>query len=139
MMSEKLEKIKEILHSWYQDKMPEKLLNECAAELYESVFIDEYDLDDIPSIVVSYEERADIEEDEWLWVFIDIVHLLDRGESTARRLYKSFMYDLDVIDTFVLLVIENEEYLSQEELAAAKEKAFQTFDRELLESYGIEE
>ncbi len=61
------------------------------------------------------------------------------SETTAKRLYKSFMHEFDLLDTFLKLVNLNAEYLSAEELAQAKEKAFWLFDRQMLEDCGIEE
>ena len=138
-MENKLEKIKDILRGWYQDDMEQDVLDDCANELYESIFVEESDLDDIPPIVLEHEAQAEIEESLWLEIYVDIVYLLEDGVTTAKRLYKSFMYDLDIIDTFVRLVNDNEAYIGKEELALAKQRAFATFDREVLALYGIEE
>ena len=49
------------------------------------------------------------------------------------------MHEFDLLDTFLKLVNLNAEYLSVEELAQAKGKAFGLFDRQMLEDCGIEE
>ncbi len=66
-----------------------------------------------------------------------MIELLDNNAVTAKRLYDSFMYELDEFETFLKLVNENAEFLSAYELAKAKEKAFGLFDRKLLECFGI--
>lgn len=135
----KIKEIKEILISQYEGKISEQALNGFANDLYESVFVEQYDLDDIPAIVVEYEAEANIEDSEWYYIFGCMINLLDNNEVTAKRLYNSFMYDFDSLDTFIKLINENAEYLSKEQLSAVKEKAIGLFDKNILEWYGITE
>lgn len=137
--SDKLEQIRDILKDEYTDKMSDDTVAAFAEELYDSMFVEQYDLDDIFAIVGQYEDEAELEDSELLTVFGRLIDLLDNCETTAKRLYKSFMYDADILDTFVKLINENEEYIGAEKLAKAKEKAFGVFDRQLLEMYGITE
>ena len=136
---EKLKKIKEILKEEYKDKMSDAAIDAFAKELYYSLFIGQYDLDDIPAIIFGHESEEDIEGGDWCYLFGQLIDLLDDSETTAKRLYKSFMHEFDLLDTFLKLVNLNAEYLSAEELAQAKEKAFWLFDRQMLEDCGIEE
>ena len=140
MNDEKLQAIIEILKDEYKDKMSDKAISGLADELYYSLFVGEYDLDDIPSIIFSTEADENIEEGgDWCYVFGQLIDLLENNEKTEKRLYKSFMFDFDLLDTCLKLAIENAEFLSADELAKAKQKAFGLFDREILEIYGIEE
>lgn len=136
---EKIEAIKKVLKNKYKGKMPEQTVNEFANDLYESVFVEQHDFDDIPAIVCGYESEANIEDSEWYNIFGSMIDLLDNNEETAKRLYKSFMYDFDSLDTFIKLINENAEYLSKEQLSEVKEKAIGLFDKNLLEWYGITE
>ena len=139
MTKSKLTQIKEILLDFYGDRMNTSQLESFAEALYESVFVDENDLDDIAAIVNEYEADAEISSTEFYYVFVEIVELMEDCASTAKRLYKSFMYDFDSFETFLKLVTYNEEYISAEELHKAKQKALRTFDKELLALYDIEE
>ena len=135
---EKIKEIKEILNSLYKGKMSEQTINEFANDLYESVFIEQYDFDDIPAIVFEYETNAGIEKSEWNNIFSSVIDLLDNNEITAKRLYNNFMNEFECLEAFVKLVNENSEYLSKEQLSEVKEKGFELFDKELLRSYGLE-
>ena len=139
MNHEKLEKIKEILKEEYQDKMSEAAINAFDKSLHHSLFVWQYDLEDITAIIFEYEAEEEVESGDWCYLFGQLIDLLDDNETTAKRLYKSFMYEYDLLDTFLKLVYYNAEYLSEEELADVKEKAFQIFDRQILECCGIEE
>lgn len=135
----KIKEINEILISLYECKMSEQTLNEFSNDLYESVFVGQYDFDDIPAIVFEYETNANIEDSEWYYIFGSVIDLLDNNEVTAKRLYNSFMNEFECLDTFVKLVNENAEYLSKEQLLKVKGKGFELFDKETLELYGITE
>lgn len=138
-MNNYIEKIKEILNYEYEDKMSDEMINAFAEELNESVFVEQYDLENIFLIVDQFEEEANIEKSRSSYVFTDVIDLLESGEKTAQRLYESFMYSMDILKTFLKLIKENEEYISAEKIAQAKEKAFGLFDKQLLEWYGITE
>lgn len=136
---EKIEAIKKVLKVQYEGRMSEQTLNEFANNLYESVFVEQYDFDDIPAIVIEYETDAGIEDSEWYYIFSNIIDLLDNNEETAKRLYNNFMNEFECLDTFVKLVNENAEYLGKEQLLKVKEKGFDLFDKETLELLGITE
>ncbi len=136
-MNTKLEKIKEILKDTYKDKMSVGTIDACAKEIYEILFLTENSLNEIALAVIGYETDEGIEDAQWDYVFCSVIELLDNNAVTAKRLYNSFMYELDEFDTFLKLVNENAEYLCADELAKAKEKAFGLFDRQLLECFGI--
>lgn len=135
---EKLEAIKKILKTEYAGRMSEQTLNAFANDLLESVFVEQYDFDDIPAIVFEYEAAAELEDSEWYNIFSSMIDLLENKEETAKRLYNSCMYGFDSLDTFIKLINENAEYLSAEQLSEVKEKAIGLFDKELLKFYGIE-
>lgn len=140
MSIDKLETIKDILKDNYQDRMSEEIINNYADDLFDSLFVSENSLDDVFAIISQYEEEANIESGgDWYYIFVQMIDLLENGEKTARRLYDSFMNDADIIDTFSKLAEENAEYISEEELSKAKEKAFAVFDRGFLALYGITE
>lgn len=139
MGTEKLQRIREILKEEYKGKMSNAAIDSFAKELHHSLFIGQYDLDDIPAIIFGHESEEDIEGGDWCYLFGQLIDLLDDNETTAKRLYRSFMHEFDLLDTFLKLVNYNAEYLSAEELANAKEKAFGLFDRQILEGCGIEE
>lgn len=136
-MNGKLKEIKEILKSEYKDKMTDAEINTFARELNYSVFVAQYDLEDIAAVVSEHEEKAGIEDSKWCYIFGSVIDLLEDGEKTARRLYKSFMYEFDLWDTFLKLYNYNAEYLNAEELAEVKEKATGLFDKQLLKMYDI--
>lgn len=138
-MNNYIEKIKEILKYKYEGRMSDEMINAFAEELNESVFVEQYNLEDIFLIVFQFEEEANIEESRSFDVFTDVIDMLESGEKTAQRLYESFMYGMDILKTFLKLIKENEEYISAEKIAQAKEKAFGLFDKQLLEWYGITE
>ena len=135
----KLEAIKKIVKDEYQDQLSDEAVDSLAGELYYSLFIGEYGLDDLVSIIFSNEEYENIEKTgDWCYMFGQLIDLLEDGEKTAKRLYNNFMEEFDLLDTFLKLS-ENVEYLSAEQWAKAKEKAFETFDNEVLKLYGFEE
>ena len=136
---QKSEEIKEIITDIYKDKMSDEILYPFAEDLYESLFVCEYSLDDILAIIFEYESEMNLEFSEVSYVFGKLIDLLENNEINARRLYESFMNDFDCLDTFVKLYKEYVVYLSEEELSKAKEKAFGTFDKFTLELYGIKE
>lgn len=135
----KFEQITQILKDVYEDKLSDDTLYPFAEDLYESIFVCEYDLDDILSIVFEYESEMELDFSEVYYVFCELIDLLENNEANARRLYQSFMYEFDCLHTFVKLYNEYSKYLSKKELAKAKEKAFGTFDRITLELSGITE
>lgn len=137
MDNTKLKEIKRILENEYGDQMSDALTNDFANTLYDSLFIGQYDLDDITAIIIDYETQANIEDSKWDYVFISIIDLLDNNETTAKRLYKSFMYDLDILDVLWKLVNENAEFLSAEELANVKKRAIGVFDEQILKALDI--
>ena len=139
MSTDKLNKIKEILKGVYKDKMSDVTIDSFAKALHYSLFVGQDDLDDIPATIFEYESEEGIEGEDWCYLFGQLIDLLDDNEITAKRLYKSFMHEFDLLDTFLKLVNLNAEYLSVEELAQAKGKAFGLFDRQMLEDCGIEE
>ena len=139
MSTDKLNKIKEILKGVYKDKMSDVTIDSFAKALHYSLFVGQYDLDDIPATIFEYESEEGIEGEDWCYLFGQLIDLLDDNEITAKRLYKSFMHEFDLLDTFLKLVNLNAEYLSAEELAKTKKKAFWLFDRQMLEDCGIEE
>lgn len=136
---EKFESIIKILKEVYGGKMPDGMLEEFADDLYDSLFVGQYDLYDIFAITDEYQSGAGIEQREDLYIFNCMLDLLDNGVATAQRLYNSFMYECDNLDTFLKLYDENAGYISAEKLAEAKEKALTIFDKETLEMYGITE
>lgn len=136
---EKLEKIKEILNEEYGDAMSYEMLKDFANDMYDSLFVGEYDLSDIFALANDYESNANIEDGKAFDIFTDLLDLLDNGVKTAQRLYESFMHEADLLETFLKLYNENAEYISEEKLAEAKKKAFEVFDRQMLESLGITE
>ncbi|MDE6442774.1 MAG: hypothetical protein K2L12_08505 [Clostridia bacterium] len=135
----KYKQIEQVLKDVYEDKISDDTFNPFAEDLYDSVFLCEYDLEDIFAIVFTYEAEIELEFSEVYYVFCQLIDLLEINEINARRLYKSFMDEFDCLETFVKLYNECSEYLSKIELAKAKEKAFGTFDRLTLELYGITE
>ena len=136
-MKEKLEKIKDLLSSEYDGDILGKDIDAFAKDLYLSVFECEYDLSDIIPIINEYEEEAEIENTRWYYVFCGIIDMLDNGEKTAERLYDCFMHSLDILELFVKLYFENDDYISEEKLGKAKEKALGTFDKQILKALGI--
>ena len=132
----KLDKIKEILKDEYEGKMSEATIDAFAKDIHFSLLEKQYELEDIPAIIMEYEAEEDVEGD-WIYIFCQLIELLDNGPTTARRLYKSFMHEFDIIDTCAKLINENSQYLTCEELEEVKKKAFFTFTREALEGYGI--
>lgn len=139
MNNEKLKEIKEIIKDIYEGEMSASAINAFAQALHNSLFIEQYDLEDISAIVCEYEADAGIENTEWFYVFSRMIDLLEDNAVTAKRLYNSFMYECDLLDTFLKLYNDNAEYLSAEELSNVKEKALRIFDHQILEEYGIEE
>lgn len=135
----KIEQIAQILKDKYEDKLSDETLYAFAEDLYDSLFVCKYGLDDIFAIIFEYESEIELDFSESYYVFSELIDLLENNEETACRLYDSFMNDFDCLDTFVKLYNENAEFISAEELAKAKEKAFGTFDRITLELYGITE
>lgn len=140
MNNDKLDKIKEILKEEYEGKMSEATIDAFAKALHHSLFVGEYELEDIPATIFEYESEEGIEEGgDWCYIFGQLIDLLEDNETTAKRLYRSFMHEFDLLDTFLKLINYNAEYLSKEEVTKAKEKAFGTFDRQILEGCGIDE
>ena len=133
----KLGEIKELLKDEYEGLMTEKQIDEFASELYTSVFVFKFSLDEIFSLIDRYEDRANIESTKSYYVFCGTVDLLENGEETAQRLYDCFMYSWDILNLFLKLYLENEEYISEEKMEMAKKKALKTFDREILAICGI--
>ena len=136
---EKFIEICKTLKNIYGDAMPEEMLGDFARELYDSLFVGRYELFDIFAIIDTYQREAGIEQGEDYYVFTDMIDLLDNCETTAQRLYDSFMHEADFLDTFLKLYNENAEYISAEKLAEAKKKALTVFDKETLEMYDITE
>lgn len=136
---EKFNKIVAMLKDEYDGKMSEKDINAYASDLCLSVFDCEFGLDDIIPIIDEYETEANIVGTRWYYVFCGIIDLLENGEKTAERLYNSFMFDMDILDTFLKLYFENDKYISAEKLEKAKEKALEVFDDEVLKFYNITE
>ena len=139
MNNGKLEKIREILKEEYEGKMSDSAIDAFAKSLYHSLFVGQYDLEDIPAIIIGYESEENVEDGDWCYIFGQLIELLDDGETTAKRLYRSFMYEFDLLDTFLKLYNDNAEYISAEELSTAKEKALSMFDKQILGAYGITE
>ena len=139
MNSNKIEAIKEILKSEYGDKISDVTLNSYARALYYSLFVGQYDLSDITAIIFEFESEENLEEGDWCGMFGELIRLLDDNEVTANRLYNSFMHDFDLLDTVVKLLTRNAQFLSEEQIKKAKEKAFGVFDAVTLECYGITE
>ncbi len=139
MNNEKLNRIINILKENYEGEMSDAHINAYANELNYSLFTGCGGLDDISCIIFENEEEAGIKTGKWDYVFHDMVDLLEDGEVTAKRLYNCFMYDLDSLNVFIKLIILNSEYLTEEEIKSAKEKAFGVFDNETLKMYGITE
>ena len=138
-MKEKLEEIKKILKGEYGDRLTETELNTLAGELYHSLFVGKYELEDLVATIVGFESEADTDDIDWVYLFNSLVDLLDDNENTAERLYISFMHEFDLLDTFLKLYEFNAEYISAEKLAEAKEKALHTFSKDVLAAYGITE
>lgn len=136
---EKLKQIKEILKEEYQDKMSDAAIDSFAKQLYHSLFVGQYELEDIPATIFDCESEEGVEGGDWCYLFSQLIDLLDNNETTAKRLYRSFMEEFDLPDTFLKLVNENGEYLSAEELAEVKEKAVRLFGRQILENCWIDE
>lgn len=137
--NEKLNEIKEIIKAEYKDKLSDGEIDSFAGELYYSLFVGEYELSDMMAVIYEYESADNPDYGEVDYIFSCMIDLLDSSKKTAQRLYDSFMYEMDYLDTFLKLINENEEFLSAEQIAKAKEKAFSLFDREILELYGITE
>ncbi len=132
-VNEKLNEIKEILKDSYEGKMPDYLLEACANDLYDCLFVSGYPLEEIYCILTQYEMDAEIESCDEIYLFSQLIDLLEASHTTARRLYNSFMYEMDVLDTFLKLVNDNSQYITKQQLFNAKKKAFETFDKQLLE------
>ncbi|MDE5601956.1 MAG: hypothetical protein K2J16_05605 [Clostridia bacterium] len=139
MNNGKLEAIKGILVGEYAGDMPEAMINAFADDLYHSLFVGQYSLDDIPAIIGEYESEANVYDVAFNYLFGQLIDLLDNNEATAKRLYDNFMYEFESLDVLAKLVNENAEYLTAEQLARAKEKAFGLYDSITLECYGITE
>ena len=137
--NDKLEKIREILKAEYEGKMSETAIDAFAKALHYSLFVGRYDLEDITATIFERESEENIEGGDWCYIFSQLIYLLDNAETTAKRLYKSFMQEYDLLDPFLKLYMDNAEYLSAEELAKAKKKALRLFDRQILELYGVTE
>lgn len=139
-MNENLKIIYGILRDEYSDyDIPEENLREFAEELYESVFVDECELNDILSIVYYYEEQmraegATIEVGRQCVIYEVILRYLDRNETNARRLYDSFLSYHDVM-AFVLLMDTFDVWLTQEEWDEVLEIGKKCFIKSVWESY----
>ena len=136
---EKLDKIKEILREEYEGEMSEEDIDGLAGDLHFSVFECEFSLDDVFTTVFQYEEEAELECTKSFYVFCAIIDLLDNCEKTAEILYDTFMYHWDILEIFLKLYYENDEYISEEKLQKAKKKALCVFDKEILRLCGITE
>ena len=134
---EKLEEIRRILTDEYGGEMSEEDIDGLAEDLHFSVFECGFSLDDIFTTVYKYEEEANIECSRGFYVFCCIIDLLENGEETAEILYDCFMYHWDILEIFLKLYYENDEYISEEKLQKAKEKALQVFDKEILRFCGV--
>lgn len=136
-MKTKMEQILSTLHGEYAGKMSEKTIKRFAGDLYESLFVDNYYLADIFAIVEEYENMANIKDSQALYIFICMIDLLDNNEVNAKRLYNSFMHEIQLWDTFVKLIEDNAEYLSGEELEEVKNEGMRIFDKQLLKDIGL--
>lgn len=134
---EKLDEIMGILNEEYGGAMSDEMLEDFADDIYDSMFVGEYELADILAVANNYESNADITDSKAFDIFIRLIDILDNGVKTAQRLYDSFMGEVELLETFLKLYNENAEYTSAEKLAEAKEKAFEVFDSQILELYGI--
>lgn len=136
-MNYKLEAIKGILVGEYAGDMTEDTINAFADDLYNSLFVEQYSLDDVAAIVGEYESEADVYDVDFNYLFGCLIDLLDNNEATAKRLYDNFMYEFESLEVLAKLVNENSEYLTAEQIASVKEKAFGLYDSITLEFYGI--
>ena len=137
MKNEKLEAIKEILVDAYDGKMADSDVNVFAKQLHYSLFVGKHDLGDIISTVFENESEAGIEDSEWHYVFCQTIDLLDNCEETAQRLYDCFMNEWDILEIFLKLYFENDEYISEEQMSEAQEKALSLFGKDTLRSVGV--
>ena len=139
MNKEKLDAIKGILHSEYGNKLSDEDINGFADDLYYSLFEWGYGLDEIIPTIYSYEEKAETEYSSWYYIFGCMIDLMDNGKETAERIYNCFMFSWDILELFLKLYLENDEYISEAKLKKAKKKALHIFDKEILKLYGITE
>ena len=137
MNNGKLEAIKVILIDEYAGDMSEATINAFADDIYHSLFVGQCSLDDIPAIVGEYESEANVNDVDFNFLFGRLIELLDNGKATAERLYNNFMNEFESLDAVVKLINENGMYLTAEQLARVKEKAFGLYDSVMLECYGI--
>ena len=135
--AERLEKIKQLIKDEYGDKMPEEYVKGLAEDLNLSVFKCKFGIDDIFCTVFQYEEELNIEDTRSYYIFCGVVDMLDNCEETAEMLYETFMHHWEILEIFLKLYFENEEYISKDKFQAAKEKAFEIFDKEILRLCGV--
>ena len=114
-------------------------LRDFAEDLYESVFVDECDLNDILTMVYYFEEQmraegANIEFGKQCVIYEEILRLLDRNETNAKRLYDSFLLYQD-LQAFSLLMDTYDSWLTKEERNNVLEIGKETFLKCIWEDY----
>ena len=140
MDKNKLKEIELILLGVYGEYITAKEAHNAAPLFYSSIFSDG-SLEDIISSAYEFEADSGIGSDNsQVWYFFDsAVEILEDGEQTAHRLYDCFMHCYDDLTVFLKLIISNSDWLTKDEISAAKEKAFSLFDEKILESSGVSE
>lgn len=119
--------------------IPENELRDFAEDLYESVFDDDGDLNDILTMVYYFEEQmkaegATIEVGKQCVIYEEILRGLDRNEATAKRLYDSFLSYQDLL-AFSLLMDTYDCWLTKEERDNVLEIAKRSFIEFVWEDY----
>ncbi len=131
MKSELKGNITKILKELYGEQLDESQLNTYASNLEFSLNnVD--NLSNLFSVAYENEFECEIEDSQAGFVFTQVRELLSPSRETATRLYECFMNCYDGFDIAVQLLNQNLEYLSEDELCKATEKAIALYDKESL-------
>ena len=117
----------------YGDDLSPCIAEAYATELYADIFEDCCALDSVYATAYRLETEVfgeDCFSKGW-YVFTGILALMENGEKTARRLYDCFLgfHDFSVLEK---LLLENAEWLKEEELQKVIRLAEGVFDRQIL-------
>lgn len=127
--------LKNFLAEVYSD-VPESDRDALAKRLLSCVNSD-CGLGEIISAVLEWECEENVADTQAYYVYSEALSYLPQSAAAARRLYEFFMHEYDDFDTFLKLYTENGQYLTGDELAAVRKKAWRLFDKELMRSFGF--
>ena len=116
----------------------EALFNHFVSRLYYDLFNPNGELLNLLYSIYRSVEIFELEDGWEEYLFDNLIYLLDKDEITAKRLYNCFT-EYNSLKVFVRIMQSYAEYLSDDELAEVKKIGFETFDSEILASYGITE